>query len=119
MRIGNHEHGVFYNGCTQYDIENSTRNGIHGEYIANCFYQSFSQKRGFFGVYVANMLKIVWVENGGVVGRGILLGMFTTPVPCFLFASHCGHVWLLCQITSTHIAIDRLCSLCRCKQYKL
>ncbi|KAJ5448531.1 hypothetical protein N7445_003352, partial [Penicillium cf. griseofulvum] len=36
--------GTFYNGCTQDDIKNSTRNGIH-----------------------------VWVENGGIVGRGVLL----------------------------------------------
>ncbi|KAJ5344422.1 hypothetical protein N7452_002426 [Penicillium brevicompactum] len=36
--------GAFFNGCTQDDIQNSTRNGIH-----------------------------VWVENGGIVGRGVLL----------------------------------------------
>ncbi|KAJ5231251.1 hypothetical protein N7489_011959 [Penicillium chrysogenum] len=36
--------GTYFNGCTQDDIQNSTRNGIH-----------------------------VWVENGGVVGRGVLL----------------------------------------------
>ncbi|KOS39108.1 hypothetical protein ACN38_g10071 [Penicillium nordicum] len=36
--------GTYFNGCTQEDIQNSTRNGIH-----------------------------VWVENGGIVGRGVLL----------------------------------------------
>ncbi|CAG8029891.1 unnamed protein product [Penicillium olsonii] len=36
--------GTFFNGCTQDDIQNTTRNGIH-----------------------------VWVENGGIVGRGVLL----------------------------------------------
>ncbi|KAK5788050.1 hypothetical protein VI817_010546 [Penicillium citrinum] len=36
--------GSFYNGCSQKDIENSTRNGIH-----------------------------VWADNGGIVGRGVLL----------------------------------------------
>ncbi|KAJ5779884.1 hypothetical protein N7457_007604 [Penicillium paradoxum] len=36
--------GTFFNGCTQDDIQNSTRNGIH-----------------------------VWAENGGIVGRGVLL----------------------------------------------
>ncbi|CAG8160151.1 unnamed protein product [Penicillium nalgiovense] len=36
--------GTYFNGCTQDDIQNSTRNGIH-----------------------------VWVENGGIVGRGVLL----------------------------------------------
>ncbi|KAI2795313.1 hypothetical protein POX_a01919 [Penicillium oxalicum] len=34
----------FFNGCTQAEIENSTRNGVH-----------------------------VWVDNGGIVGRGVLL----------------------------------------------
>lgn len=31
--------GAFYNGCSQKDIENSTRNGIHGE----CTHQSVSE----------------------------------------------------------------------------
>ncbi|TVY83912.1 hypothetical protein LSUE1_G001006 [Lachnellula suecica] len=35
---------VYFNGCKQEDVHNSKRNGIH-----------------------------VWVENGGVVGRGVLL----------------------------------------------
>ncbi|KAJ5117009.1 hypothetical protein N7456_001357 [Penicillium angulare] len=36
--------GSYYNGCSLEDIQTSTRNGIH-----------------------------VWVENGGIVGRGVLL----------------------------------------------
>ncbi|PQE12771.1 cyclase protein [Rutstroemia sp. NJR-2017a BBW] len=42
--FGYQDHKVFYNGCTQDEIHNSTRNGID-----------------------------VWVENGGIVGRGVLL----------------------------------------------
>ncbi|RDW65574.1 hypothetical protein BP5796_10266 [Coleophoma crateriformis] len=38
------DHKVYFNGCQQEDIHNSTKNGTH-----------------------------VWVENGGVVGRGVLL----------------------------------------------
>ncbi|CAI7676232.1 unnamed protein product [Penicillium pancosmium] len=52
--------GSFYNGCSQHDIESSTRNGIH-----------------------------VWADNGGIVGRGVLLDYVTwaeakgKPVNCF------------------------------------
>ncbi|KAJ5261029.1 hypothetical protein N7478_011624 [Penicillium angulare] len=40
--------GSYYNGCSLEDIQTSTRNGIH-----------------------------VWVENGGIVGRGVLLDYAT------------------------------------------
>ncbi|KAM3077521.1 hypothetical protein ACMFMG_006859 [Clarireedia jacksonii] len=46
--FGYQDHKVFYNGCTQEEIQNSTRNGID-----------------------------VWVENGGVIGRGVLLDYAT------------------------------------------
>ncbi|KAJ5138225.1 uncharacterized protein N7515_003073 [Penicillium bovifimosum] len=36
--------GTFFNGCTQDEVDNSARNGIH-----------------------------VWADNGGIVGRGVLL----------------------------------------------
>ncbi|TVY55683.1 hypothetical protein LCER1_G002762 [Lachnellula cervina] len=42
--FGYQDHKVYFNGCKQEDVHNSTRNGIH-----------------------------VWVENGGIVGRGVLL----------------------------------------------
>ncbi|RDW59877.1 hypothetical protein BP6252_12964 [Coleophoma cylindrospora] len=42
--FGYQDHKVYFNGCQQEDIHNSTKNGTH-----------------------------VWVENGGVVGRGVLL----------------------------------------------
>ncbi|QSZ32729.1 hypothetical protein DSL72_002308 [Monilinia vaccinii-corymbosi] len=42
--FGYQDHKVYFNGCTQEEIHNSTRNGID-----------------------------VWVENGGIVGRGVLL----------------------------------------------
>ncbi|KAF8857363.1 hypothetical protein BDZ45DRAFT_674765 [Acephala macrosclerotiorum] len=42
--FGYQDHKVYFNGCTQEDIHSSTKNGTH-----------------------------IWVENGGVVGRGVLL----------------------------------------------
>ncbi|CAG8219089.1 unnamed protein product [Penicillium salamii] len=45
--------GAFFNGCTQEDIQNSTRNGIHENVNINS--------------------NSVWAENGGIVGRGVLL----------------------------------------------
>ncbi|KAG0650111.1 hypothetical protein D0Z07_3398 [Hyphodiscus hymeniophilus] len=42
--FGYQDHEVYFNGCKQEDIHNSLRNGTH-----------------------------VWVENGGIVGRGVLL----------------------------------------------
>ncbi|PMD25416.1 hypothetical protein NA56DRAFT_686012 [Hyaloscypha hepaticicola] len=42
--FGYQDHKIYFNGCTQDQIQNSNRNGIH-----------------------------IWVENGGVVGRGVLL----------------------------------------------
>ncbi|KAF7715210.1 Uncharacterized protein PECH_005551 [Penicillium ucsense] len=42
--FGYKDGSVFFNGCSQQDIERSTRNGVH-----------------------------VWVEHGGIVGRGVLL----------------------------------------------
>ncbi|RDW66651.1 hypothetical protein BP5796_09400 [Coleophoma crateriformis] len=42
--FGYQDHKVYFNGCKQDEIHNSTRNGLQ-----------------------------VWVENGGVVGRGVLL----------------------------------------------
>ncbi|APA13327.1 hypothetical protein sscle_11g080970 [Sclerotinia sclerotiorum 1980 UF-70] len=42
--FGYQDHKTYFNGCTQEEIHNSTRNGIN-----------------------------VWVENGGIVGRGVLL----------------------------------------------
>ncbi|KAF4625648.1 hypothetical protein G7Y89_g12515 [Cudoniella acicularis] len=42
--FGYQDHKVYFNGCKQEDIHNSNRIGIH-----------------------------VWVENGGIVGRGVLL----------------------------------------------
>ncbi|KAK2624960.1 hypothetical protein QTJ16_005329 [Diplocarpon rosae] len=41
---GYQDHKIFFNGCTQSEILSSTKNGTH-----------------------------VWVENGGIVGRGVLL----------------------------------------------
>ena len=54
---------MIFNGCTQHDIENSKRNGTHGEYSASLstIYADFK----------------VWVQNGGIVGRGILLDWAT------------------------------------------
>jgi len=42
--VGYQDHKVYFNGCTQPEVHNSSRNGVH-----------------------------VWVEHGGIVGRGVLL----------------------------------------------
>ncbi|TVY91253.1 hypothetical protein LAWI1_G002413 [Lachnellula willkommii] len=45
--FGYQDHQIYFNGCKQDEIHNSTRNGIH-----------------------------VWAENGGIVGRGVLLDYY-------------------------------------------
>jgi len=42
--FGYQEEKVYFNGCQQHEIHDSTRNGVH-----------------------------IWVQNGGIVGRGVLL----------------------------------------------
>ncbi|GLA88928.1 hypothetical protein AtubIFM56815_003395 [Aspergillus tubingensis] len=52
---------IYLNGCTLEEIQTGDRNGIHG----------------LFHIFVrqlhAVLILSVWVENGGIVGRGVLL----------------------------------------------
>ncbi|RMJ21626.1 hypothetical protein PHISP_07505 [Aspergillus sp. HF37] len=73
--FGYQKEGVFFNGCTQRDIDTSRANGITVGTPSCC--------------QPALTGDIVWVENGGIVGRGVLLDFAAwaeakrKPVECF------------------------------------